>query len=53
LKGNAITVEGLRSTMADARARIIWADGMIEIERQTPEVPTLILAGAHATATLL
>ena len=36
--------------MADARARIIWADGLIKIERQTPGALTLILTDACATA---
>lgn len=49
LRGTAITVDGLRSTMTDVLARITWADGTVEIERLTPEAPTITLKGAQTT----
>ena len=48
LKGKEITIEGLRSTLTDALARITWADGSVEIARLTPEQPSLLLKGAQS-----
>lgn len=47
LKGQTITIEGLRSTLTDVLARIAWADGSVEVERLTPEQPSLTLKGAQ------
>ena len=47
LKGQTITIDGLRSTLTDALARISWADGSVEVERLTPEQPSLVLRGAQ------
>jgi hydrogenase/urease accessory protein HupE len=47
LKGQAITIDGLRSTLTDVLARISWADGSVEVERLTPEQPSLTLKGAQ------
>jgi hydrogenase/urease accessory protein HupE len=47
LKGQTITIDGLRSTLTDVLARIAWADGSTEVERLTPEQPSLTLKGAQ------
>ena len=47
LKGQTITIDGLRSTLTDVLARIAWAEGSVEVERLTPEQPTLTLKGAQ------
>lgn len=47
LKGQTITIDGLRSTMTDALARIAYFDGTTEIARFTPEKPTFVVAGAQ------
>ena len=49
LKGRTITIDGLRSTLTDVIARITWVDSTVEIERLTPEQPTLILKGSQTT----
>jgi hydrogenase/urease accessory protein HupE len=47
LKGQTITVDGLRSTLTDVLARVAWAGGPVEVARLTPEQPTLVLKGAQ------
>ncbi len=47
LKGQEITIDGLRSTMTDALARIGYRDRTTEIARLTPEAPTFVVAGAQ------
>jgi hydrogenase/urease accessory protein HupE len=47
LKGRAIMIDGLNGTLTDALARISWADGSVEVERLTPEQPSLVLKGAQ------
>jgi hydrogenase/urease accessory protein HupE len=47
LKGQTITIDGLRSTLTDVLARITWADGSVEVERLTPEQPSLTPKGAQ------
>lgn len=47
LKGQTVTIDGLRSTLTDVLARISWADGSIEVGRLTPEQPSLMLKGAQ------
>jgi hydrogenase/urease accessory protein HupE len=49
LKGGAISVDGLASTMTDALARIQYLDGSIEVARMTPEAPRFVAAGAQTT----
>jgi hydrogenase/urease accessory protein HupE len=47
LKGQTVAIEGLRSTLTDVITRISWADGSVEVERLTPEHPSLTLKGAQ------
>lgn len=47
LKGQTITIDGLRSTLTDVLARISWADGSVQVDRLTPEQPSLMLKGAQ------
>jgi hydrogenase/urease accessory protein HupE len=47
LKGQTITIDGLRSTLTDVLARISWAEGSVEVARLTPEQPSLTLKGAQ------
>ncbi len=47
LKGKEIAVDGLRSTLTDALARIEYRDGSVEIARLTPEKPVFIVQGAQ------
>jgi hydrogenase/urease accessory protein HupE len=47
LKGQAITVDGLRATITDVLARIEYRDGSVEIARLTPESPVFIVAGVQ------
>jgi hydrogenase/urease accessory protein HupE len=47
LKGQTVTIDGLRSTLTDVLVRIAWADGSAEVERMTPEQPSLTLKGAQ------
>ena len=47
LKDQKITIEGLRSTLTDVLARISWVDGSVEVERLTPEQPSLTIKGSQ------
>jgi len=49
LKGSAIGIDGLASTMTDALARIQYLDGSIEVARMTPDGPNFTVAGAQST----
>ncbi|TAX28962.1 HupE/UreJ family protein [Rhizobium leguminosarum] len=49
LKGAAIGVDGLASTMTDALARIQYQDGSIEVSRLTPDAADFVVAGAQST----
>lgn len=49
LRGREITVDGLRSTVTDALARIAYRDGSVEIVRLTPEKAGFVVAGAQTT----
>lgn len=49
LQGSTIAVEGLSSTLTDVLARLSWADGSVEIERLTPDRPSLVIKGAQST----
>ncbi|KGE02272.1 MULTISPECIES: HupE/UreJ family protein [Rhizobium/Agrobacterium group] len=49
LKGKEIAIDGLRSTMTDALARIAHRDGTTEISRLKPEAPTFIVADAQTS----
>jgi hydrogenase/urease accessory protein HupE len=48
LKGQPITVDGLRSTLTDALARIEYRDGSVEVARLTPDAPRFVLVGAQS-----
>jgi hydrogenase/urease accessory protein HupE len=48
LKGQEIVVDGLRSTVTDVLARIIYSDGTKQVARLTPEKPTLLVAGGQS-----
>lgn len=47
LKGQTITVDGLRATVTDVLARIEYRDGSTEIVRLTPELPVFIVTGTQ------
>ena len=48
LKGQEIVIDGLRSTVTDALARIEYRDGTKQIARLTPEKPTLLVASGQS-----
>jgi hydrogenase/urease accessory protein HupE len=48
LKGQSITVDGLRATVTDALARIQYRDGSVEVARLTPEAPSFVVAGSQS-----
>jgi hydrogenase/urease accessory protein HupE len=48
LKGREISVDGLRSGVTDALARIEYRDGTTEVARITPDSPTILLVGAQS-----
>lgn len=47
LKGREISVDGMRSSVTDALARIQYRDGTTEVARLTPDSPTIVVAGAQ------
>jgi hydrogenase/urease accessory protein HupE len=47
LKGQAITIDGLRATVTDVLARIEYRDGTSEIARLTPQSPVFIVTGTQ------
>ncbi|HEX7107678.1 MAG TPA: HupE/UreJ family protein, partial [Aestuariivirga sp.] len=47
LKGQAITIDGLRATVTDVLARIEYRDGTTEIARLTPESPVFTVTGVQ------
>lgn len=49
LKGKALSVSGLRTSMTDVLARITWADGTHEVTRLTPEQPALTFKGRQSS----
>ena len=49
LKGHEIAIDGLRSTLTDALARIAYRDGSMQIARLTPEAPQFIASGVQTT----
>ena len=49
LKGHQIAIDGLRSTLTDALARIEYRDGSTQIARLTPEAPQFIASGVQST----
>jgi hydrogenase/urease accessory protein HupE len=49
LKGAAIGIRGLRSTLTDALAHISYLDGSTETARMTPEHPSFIVAGTQTS----
>ena len=48
LKGQEIVIDGLRSTVTDALARIEYRDGTKQVARLTPEKPTLLVASGQS-----
>ena len=48
LKGQEIVIDGLRSTVTDALARIEYRDGTKQVTRLTPEKPTLLVASGQS-----
>ena len=48
IKGREIVVDGLRSTLTDALARIQYLGGSTQIARLTPETPQLIASGVQS-----
>lgn len=48
LKGQEIVIDGLRSTVTDALARIEYRDGTKQIARLTPEKLTLLVASGQS-----
>ena len=48
LKGREITIDGLRSGVTDALARIEYRDGTTEVARLTPDSPTIVIVGAQS-----
>jgi len=49
LKGREISVDGLKSGVTDALARIEYRDGTTEVARITPDSPTILVVGAQST----
>ena len=49
IKGHEIAIDGLRSTLTDALARIEYRDGSTQIARLTPEAPQFIATGVQST----
>jgi hydrogenase/urease accessory protein HupE len=47
LKGKEISVDGLRSSVTDALARIEYRDGTTQVARVTPESPTILVTGTQ------
>ncbi len=48
LKGQAITIDGLRATVTDVLARIEYRNGTTEIARLRPESPSFVVTGAQS-----
>ena len=48
LKGREIAIEGLRSTLTDALARIEYRGGSTEVARLTPETPKFVASGVQS-----
>ncbi len=49
IKGHEIAIDGLRSTLTDALARIDYRDGSTQVARLTPEAPQFIASGVQST----
>ena len=49
IKGQEIAIDGLRSTLTDALARIEYRDGSTQVARLTPETPHFIVSGVQST----
>ena len=49
IKGRDIAIDGLRSTLTDALARIEYRDSSTQIVRLTPEAPQFIATGVQST----
>jgi hydrogenase/urease accessory protein HupE len=49
IKGKAIAVDGLRSTLTDVLARIEYRGGSIQVARLTPETPYFLASGVQSS----
>jgi hydrogenase/urease accessory protein HupE len=49
VKGHEIAIDGLRSTLTDALARIEYRNGPTQLARLTPEAPQFIASGVQTT----
>ena len=49
IKGHEIAIDGLRSTLTDALARIEYRDASTQVARLTPEAPQFIASGVQST----
>ena len=49
IKGHEIAIDGLRSTLTDALARIEYRDASTQVARLTPEAPQFIATGLQST----
>jgi hydrogenase/urease accessory protein HupE len=49
IKGREIAIDGLRSTLTDALARVEYRDGTTQVARLTPETPQFIPSGVQST----
>lgn len=48
IKGQQISIDGLRSTLTDVLARIAYQDGSTQVARITPETPHFIASGVQS-----
>lgn len=48
LKGQVISIDGLKATMTDVLARISYLDGTVEVDRMTPAAPSITVTGAQS-----
>jgi hydrogenase/urease accessory protein HupE len=49
LKGREISIDGLRSSVTDALARIEYRDGSTQVARITPQSPAILVVGAQSS----
>lgn len=49
IKGHEIAIDGLRSTLTDALARVEYRDASTQVARLTPEAPQFIATGVQST----
>jgi hypothetical protein len=49
LKGRSLTIDGLRTSLADVLVRLANADGSTQVARLTPETPSLAVTASQTT----